>query len=261
MSGQRTSYRVELLDEKGVVISSAPVFTIPAHQGSGGCGCGPSTDDAVEPPFAFIAAMPDVGEGYTLRIREGDDIVWQRQRPSVTPELDPVKVSVRKGQLYVSWSFTVAPETEPEIWLRWSEDGENWHGLAVGLSGDSAEIDPAAIPAERVSIQVIAHDGFNSVSAQSRFVKLPEKQLSLAILRPEDNGQYDEGKPLHLWGSIISGTTEEEPTWLIDDEEVGQGLDTWVPSVEAGEHKVELRAPGAEPVIHQIVIGGYAIED
>jgi hypothetical protein len=187
MNGLRTAYTVELLDEEGNVATSAPVFTIPMHQGSGGCGCGEKRPKPAEPPFAFIAAMPDVTAGSAIRIQKNEKVVWERRRPDACPILASVDVAVRKGKLHVSWEFKAAPPIEPEVWLRWSEDGEHWNGLAVGLKGRSVELDPKAIPADRAAIQVIAHDGYSSVSANSEIVELPPTPLGLSILHPLDN--------------------------------------------------------------------------
>ena len=88
MAGAQTELVLELIGKQGEVITSAPVFTMDSHEaGDGGCGCGPRKDPA-KPPFSFIAAMRDVDPGYAIRIREGDEVLWERQRPA-----NPVKVA------------------------------------------------------------------------------------------------------------------------------------------------------------------------
>lgn len=187
MTGQRTDLTVELIGDDGEVVTSAPAFTMPAHEGI--CGsdsnCCDDAHDIAKPPFAFIAAMPDVTEGCSIQIRTSEqEIVWKRERPKSRPAIESVKVAIRKDKLCVSWQFDRKTTKVLDVWLRWSEDGKHWYGLAVGLSGNSATIDSARIPARCVSIQVIAHDGFSSVKGESDSVNLPPVPANLAILHP-----------------------------------------------------------------------------
>lgn len=269
MRGQRTELTVELIGNDGEVVTSAPVFTMPAHEGN--CGhdndcCGDGRDLA-KPPFAFIAAMPDVTEGSAIQIRAGEEkIVWKRERPRTCPAISSVSVIIRKDKLDVSWQFDKKTTERLDVWLRWSEDGKYWHGLAVGLSGNSATIDPARIPARRVSIQVIAHDGFSSVKGESDPVDLPPVVANLAIVHPEDKQRFRTGGPLHLWGVVTGREAAKDPGWYIDGKKVSAALDAWITLPKVGKHKVELRAKGAATESVQIVVyepsddGGTPVE-
>ena len=165
-----------------------------------------------------------------------------------------MSATLRKDKLYVSWKFDIKPKKGLDIWLRWSEDGKHWHGLAVGLSGNSATIDPARIPAKVISIQVIAHDGFNSVNGESEPIDLPLVSANLAILHPEDNQRFRTGGPLHLWGVTTGREDAKDPGWYIDGKEIATGLDSWTVLPKPGKHKVELRAIGAETKSVEIVV-------
>jgi hypothetical protein len=278
MTGSRTQYVAELLDDGGEVAASAPVFTMPMHDAAGGCGCGtpapsepmhgaaggcgcgkPAPSEPV-PPFAFIAALPDVMEGSAIRIRKGDDVVWERTRPSTTLRVTDVCAEARGGQLHVSWNVQLlgkpkkAEPQPPEVWLRWSADGTSWNGLAVGLRGTSATIDASTIPVAKVKVQVVAHDGFRSVKAESPMVELPRVDPVLAILQPRDGQRVRARRPLHLWGTAVGRGEPVAPQWLVDGEEVAEGLDAWTSIATPGEHRVTLRAPGATDVDVAIVV-------
>ena len=253
MTGVRTNYVVELIGEDGEVASSAPVFTMPAHEGTG-CGCGGNAKERAKPPFSFIAALSDVTEGSAVRICKDTEVVWERQRPKSRLVVQNVQTRMDKDGLFVSWKFAEKAPKETEVWLRWSKDSKSWNGLAVGLRGSSATVDPATIPASNVKLQVLVHDGFRSASAESEMIELPESAPSLAILHPRDGQRFRPGSPLHLWGALCGSPRDEEPTWFIDDEEVSTGLDTWTALPGAGEHRIELRADGIESAMITIII-------
>jgi hypothetical protein len=256
MSGVKTPLVVQLMGEDGEVASSAPVFTMPAHEGTGcGCGGGGGKKKTAEPPYAFIAALPDVTEGSAIRICDGDTVVWERKRPRTSLTLGSVRASVRKDGLYVSWDFEKkSATTNYEVWLRWSEDGVVWHGLAVGLSGNAATVDPSVIPAARVKVQVVAHDGFRSVAAETEPIDLPERAPHLAIIHPADGQTLQSDRPLHLWGASSGVKVADEPVWYVDGDEVGKGFDAWTTMPAPGEHTAELRVPGGPSARVRIMV-------
>jgi hypothetical protein len=253
MTGARTGLVAELVGDDGEVAASAPVFTLGEHEGTG-CGCGGGPVEEAEAPYSFIAAVPNVAEGSAVRICDGDTVLWERKRPRARLSLRSAQASVQDDRLQVSWSFDRKPSTAPEVWLRWSEDGLTWSGLAVGLSGGDAAIDLSAIPAPRASIQVVAHDGFRSVTAETEAVDLPATPPSVAIVHPEDGQGLRTGTPLHLWGAPLGQTSTSGAAWYVDGTEVGTGFDTWIAVPEPGTHSVELRSEDGAHANAQIVV-------
>ncbi len=264
MYGKRTEFTVELVGDDGEIVSHAPVFTMPAHEGM--CSdhntcCGDGRDIA-KPPFAFIAAMPDITEGYAIQIRDAEEeVIWKRERPKSHPVVKSVNATIRKNKLYVTWEIDKKSTKGLDVWLRWSENGKEWHGLAVGQSGNSATIDPARIPVKSATIQVIVHDGFSSIKGESKPVELPPVITSLAIMHPEDKQRFKAGGPLHLWGVVTGREEAKNPRWYIDGKEVAKELDAWTTLPKPGKYKVELRAKDTPTVSVQIFVGESSDED
>ena len=258
MSGLRTDLVLELIDDKGKVISSAPVFTMDSHDADGGSGCGCGGNgkkDPAKPPFSFIAAMGDVGPGRSIRICDGDKVLWERKRPTKSINVVSAEAKASKSNLKVSWKTTgIRRGYKPDIWLQWSADGNRWNGLTVGLKGNSAEIDPATIPADEIRIRVLAHDGYSTAMAETKLVKLSKVRSELAILHPEEGQVVQPNKPLHLWGASIGRNKAASADWYLNGEKVAENLDAWVNTPKVGKHKVELRDKGAKSVSVTFVV-------
>ena len=90
-------------------------------------------------------------------------------------------------------------------------------------------------------LEVVGHTGYHSVSGRSEFIKLPVQPAELAILHPADNAHLKANHPVHLWGSFAGVKSKKEPAWYVDGKKVGEGLDIWLPALDAGEHNLELR--------------------
>ncbi len=251
MSGARTDLVIQLLGDNDELISSAPVFTMDTHDANGdGCGCGGGgKKDPAEPPYNFIAAMGDVDLGTTIRICQGDTTLWERKRPARPIQVASAEASIGKSGLKISWKTNGAKRGYvPDIWLQWSADGERWNGLTVGVTGNTVEIDPAIIPADKVRIRVLAHDGYSTATAETKPVKLPVAPPELAIIHPLEGQVVRADRPLHLWGTFTGRTAVKSVEWYLDGKKVAKDLDAWVDALKPGEHVAELRAKGANPV-------------
>jgi hypothetical protein len=258
MLGARTDLVLKLIGDKDEVIASAPVFTMDTHDANGdGCGCGGgSKEDPSKPPYSFIAAMGDVDPGKAIRICQGDDVIWERKRPARPVKVTSAEVRVGKSGLKVSWKTTgTGRGYEPDVWLQWSADGESWSGLTVGLKGNTAEIDPATIPADNIRIRVLAHDGYFTATADTKAVKLPTIPAELAIIHPTEGQMVRGDRPLHLWGTSTGRTKAASVEWRLDGKKVATDMDAWVGAPEHGDHVVELRAKGASPLIIKFSVG------
>lgn len=239
-----TPFTARLIGDAGEVLAEATLRRL--HTADCGCGCNGANDDT--PPQDYIAQvlLADVAPGAALEISQGDKTVWQRKSPGKPPRVEGLEAKAdRRGNLQVQWS--AVPEATG-YWLRWSRDGELWTALATGMQDAKASIDGDQLPSGDVLLQVVAHDGFHSTASKPLKLNLPERAAHVAIHHPLEGRTYAEGQTLRLWGSAnaTDGTTVEDQrcTWLLDRNEIAQGLDAWT-TLSAGEHKLTLRVATA----------------
>lgn len=249
--GPRTNITAELLGNDASILASAPVFAQLLH--GAGCGGGDRTEPP-QPPYRFRAILPDRGRGTGLRLRTAEDEVWHRDAPPTPPRVENVQAQVGKdGRIHLTWTVTSTSTVASEVWLRWSDDGEHWHGLAVGITTPHHDIEANTIQADRVQLEVLVHNGYETASARSCPIDLPPRPPTAAILHPPEDSEPPAGK-LHLLGCIVDPGTAPLPaplaSWYLDGKLAAEGLDTWVDST-IGEHELQLRVPGAAPVAVQ----------
>ncbi|GAA1740612.1 hypothetical protein GCM10009809_40190 [Isoptericola hypogeus] len=242
----RTRFGVRLVDGEGRVIAEGQLGRLTTA--ASGCGC---ADDALVSDAAdggsYVAQvlLPDVEGGAALEIVDGDDVVWRREAPDESPTVDVARPrSAKNGSVTLRWESKGASDH----WVRWSADGEEWRSVATGLVGGSFTVGPDVLPAGKVLLQVVAHDGFHSTASEPVTVTVPERAPQVAILHPQDGRTYTAGQELRLWGSafgVAEDAADESAVWSIDGKEVARGLDAWV-ALDKGKHTVTLGISGAE---------------
>jgi hypothetical protein len=235
--GVLTDLTAQLLDRSGSPIAEAPVYALPSHAGC----CEGEDGSAGRRPRAFQAMVPDKAPGEALRVVAGDEERWRRDAPRTPPRVEIVTATVEGDRLAISWRARTADRTEPEIWIRWSADGEAWLGLATGISGDVASLGLTGVPPGEVVFQVLAHDGFHTAEARTEPLRVPERAPSVAILHPQTGHRVPAGRTIRLAGSVaaLAEAAEIEPPqarWLIDGEEVARGLEATAVAPSPGEH-------------------------
>ncbi len=257
MTGEATDYEAQLIGESGKAVNHAPVFTLPHRFHQSGRPRGGAQPKGGKGPFHFIAVMDDVEDGQRLQILKGEEVVWRKERPVHKPKLKQVEAVLTKDdRLQLSWSYETPPAEEAEIWLRWSGDqGETWNGLAVNRRGTSAALPTDGLPAGSLTFEVVAHDGFYSVSAESPPVEIPERAPLLSILRPRSETLLAVHQPLRLLASATMRSrnvlSDDRLVWFIDEQEVGRGRDIWVNNPGKGNHEIKLIAedPAGEAIV------------
>jgi hypothetical protein len=262
--GRPTAWRARLLGANGRELASAPLYELPSHGGGCGCGCsGDETRRPGEPPYTFQAMIPDVGPGVTLAIGPADRIVWERSAPAQHPRIDAVQAESLGGRMVrLSW-YTDAPEPF-DAWVQWStREQPQWHGLAVGITGMTADVSLAGAPSGQVLLRVLVHDGFFTAVSEPVAVDAGRAPPSAAILSPTDGQRVLAGGPLRLWAALTDSSgmplSDDAAEWLVDGKPAGRGRDVWITTPPAGEHRVTLivRAAGDETQVtaHFITLG------
>jgi hypothetical protein len=248
-NGVETNYIAQLVADDDRIIAQDQLYRYDTE----GSGCGKDDgchgccgDHEGERTFLFKAMLEDREPGERLRIVRRGEVVWERVRPSRPPTLTRARAELDEGgNLRLRWTLRTYTELPEDIWIRWSDDdGQTWRALTVGIRGNTAEIVRDQLPSGRLRFQVLAHDGFHTVSATTGSVEMPVRPPTVTILYPQDGDQVYAERLLHLWGTATSDTgedlTEEQFTWLVDDSEVGRGRDIWVDNPGTGRHEVRL---------------------
>ena len=102
---------------------------------------------------------------------------------------------------------------------------------------------PLLLPSGELEFQVVVHDGFFSVASEPVTVKVPVRPPIITILHPREGATIPTGGAMRLW-AVATGLAEEfDPDdfrWLVNDKEVGRGLEAWIAAPDAGEHRCNL---------------------
>lgn len=248
-SVSETEFTAELVSSSNQVISRGRVMEL-ASQGSCGCGCrGPNgPNQSIRGPFVFQALMPDVPGGATLRIvrsakkkDKGPREVWSRQAPHRPPRISHFEVHARKGSGNARWEVTDTDREMLQVSLQYSPDGgRSWNSLAVGLRENEHRFDISSLPSGDIIFALLAHDGFFTTRQVSGRISLPRRVPIIAIMHPYDGDTLVEGQPLRLWVSASTCTAQRIEDracrWLIDGQEVAQGVEAWVTTPVSGDH-------------------------
>lgn len=251
--GRQTGYVAQLLDADGRVIAQDNVYGYPLegakNKRTGDCPC---TENEEPQPLPFKAMLNDVAPGACLRIVKHGKVVWERREPAKAPALSDVNAVLEKdNSLKLTWRLEVQQKELAEVWARWSnDDGRTWHALTVGQKGTSVTIDREQLPSGEVRVQILAHDGFHTVRAETRAVKLPPKPPAVAILYPGPSARVYAEKQIHLLGSGVSfeggAIAGDQAAWYIDDKFVANGFDVWVDNPGPGRHELRLQVTEGE---------------
>lgn len=238
-----TPMSAELIGDQGERLATAPVYRLP-HQSTSRLSGLPIEDD----PDTYVVQvmMKDVADGKVLRIVRDQEELWSRKAPKTRPKIRNLKVSVnREGRLTAKCDVEHAVKRDPDLWIRWSEDkGVTWHPLRIGLRGKRHTIDLSPVPAGRVQIQVLVHDGFFTTASEPVSVRVPKRPQTVSILHPQSGEALVEGRRLRLLARIgESSGRAVKPTrcqWKLDGRTIADELDAAIPAPKAGKHELTL---------------------
>lgn len=240
-----TGLTAELVGEEGQILAAAPVMRLRDH--ASGCGCEEGHDESGRHyPHLVQAFLKDVAPGAELRIRHGKEQIWSRQAPKEQPRISDFEARLKGEQLVAEWRMESSSEHEPMFWIRWSTDGGlTWSALASNLRGERAELDASTLPGGKVELRLFGSDGFFTAESVTTTVEVPERPLAVSILTPRDGQTLVAGQSMRLWGAAQSDRPAEKEelkaVWVLDGEEVAEGLDVFLSAPSAGEHKLVLQ--------------------
>lgn len=236
-----------LRNEEGKIIAQAPLLRLERQPGY----CDEHEPEKGGGPTRYLAQafIPDSAPGVLLEINDGEDVLWRREAPDhpaiiKTFNANVVRKTKLKNSLNIDWNISGRFN---EVWVRWSTDGENWKALSTGLTGEKAKFDLRMLPAGKVMLQLVAHDGFFSDYSKSVSIKVPEHPPEVSILHPVDGHTYEANQTLRLWGAasgVDNGSLPDEScTWLLENKKIAKGLDAWT-ALGPGKHLLTLQVDG-----------------
>ena len=194
-------------------------------------------------PYAFQAYVPNVDRGASIRIVRDDDTVWERRASERPPKVGRLSAKADDdGRLTVAWEGDVAGE-DREVWLQWSSDrGATWQGLTAGSANRRPSSTASGLPSGSIQVRMLLNDGFETAISKPTTVRIPSRPMQAVILSPREGETLVVGRPLRLWANAIGPDGEplddERASWVVDDNEVGRGLDIWTEMPPPGEHRV-----------------------
>ena len=243
VAGATTNLRAVLHGAKSAELASAQIIAMPSH---GGCGC--TQGGEATRPTLFQAFIPDIAKGSALSIRRGSDVLWKRTAPRSAPSVSSLKVQRLEGTVDVRWTTRGRVE---DTWVRVSTDGgKTWRAAATGLRRTSASLDAAHLPAGKLLVDVVVHDGFHSTASKPVSFENSAAAPVPAILHPDNGRRVVAGETLYLWGSIAEqpGTSRDDfrYTWTIDGKPAGDSLHVFTRAPAAGSHHCELNVLDAK---------------
>ncbi len=247
-----TSLRAELIGAGGNVVAEAPVMRSIGHgcgKSNGGCGCGGNSADDACPKggYAFQVLLSDVEPGETLRIvrpakadTRHDETVWLVKSSGKPVRISAVQVDVKGHEISLRWEASTG-QSPVDYSIQYSKDkGRSWNGLAVALREPTYRCSTLDLPSGRIIFRVLAHDGFQTGTGDSKPVDLRPRPPSVAILHPQPGRSFEGGSTLRLIASVNTHVGAENPklkvTWEIDGKRVADTLEAFIDAPKRGRH-------------------------
>ena len=249
LGGSQSELRLVLHGAGGVEIASAFMREMNSHACCGGCGgCGGEK----QRPVLLQAFLPDVATGSGLSIRRGNVALWKRAatRGKLSVSAPKVRRSNQDDAVEVSWTAK-PPRAVQDTWVRVSADeGKTWRSAATSITRSPAVLHRTHLPAGKLLVQVVVHDGFRSVPSKS--VEFDNEALPPlpTILHPNSRARLVAGRTLCLWGSLVGHVDETSGdfrfTWTVDGKAAGEGLQLFTRTPAPGKHRCQLAVVNAK---------------
>ncbi len=240
VDGQRTSFTATLYGNRGEELASGRLTAL--NLMPFGCGC---EQGAREPDtFAFQVLLSDVAPGGRIAIHGMADgeprELWAVDAPKKRPRVSNVTAARRGRAMAVRWSCE-ATERPARFSVQFSKDGgESWNACASLIDTERRDVPLECLPEGAVVFRVLAHDGFHTVSADSRRVSIPAAPPSVAVLAPTPNATLVSNEPMMLWAAALdqngSPLPDDSYRWELDGKAIGMGAQRLIAAPPPGDH-------------------------
>jgi len=189
-----SAYRVEVLDARGAVLTTAPLAASEL-----------SDDTGVALSGEVLA--PSAATGLRV-LRDGVEIGRRQASPSppqVRLRRSRRSTVVRGGSLRISWAARDADGPAPLATVYFSADGgRSWRTVAQ-TTRSSVTVDRGRLaPSRRARVRVSVSDGFHEAAVLSKPFRVEGVAPAASILFPRRGGRATAGAPLYLAGSATA---------------------------------------------------------
>jgi len=183
-----------------------------------------SFEDIGLSPFALLVPCPQntarvvIAKGSTTL----KEIVPSTNAPSVSI-VSPAGGESLGGTYEITWSASDLDGDDLSYTLLYSNDGNNWTPIAIGLDEENFSLDLGNVAGGTdCLIKVVATDGFNTTEAVSNSFSVSAQGPSAAVVIPENNSTVALGTVVYLQGYAYD----------MEDGEIDNSMLSWASSVD-----------------------------
>ena len=166
----------------------------------------------------------------------------------------PAKAPTSRA-VHLSWQAKSAARLTHQVYFS-NDGGRKWRLVATGLTRADASITVGTLPGgEKCLFQVRSSDGYHVTVKASTPFAFQTSPPEVEILTPRNDATVTEGEPVLLVGrgfDYAKGRRlpSESLIWSSDmQKELGRGERLVIHDLRPGEHKITLRAAGAEAML------------
>jgi len=204
--------------------------------------------------LSFVTALPFNPQAAALQVREGEQVLTERQVSAHAPEvtvLSPNGGEVLAAPLEIRWEAADADGDPLDYTVQYSADGgQTWQAIALGLRDPVLRLESLDVLAgsEQGMLRVLVSDGVMTGWDESDGVfRVPNSPPLAALISPAHRRVYALGATVVLSGSATDREDGILParslSWESDrDGVLGVGAEVALDNLSAGLHIITLQA-------------------
>lgn len=224
--GKTSPYALELLNDSGRVIYTAPILKDP-HGGR---------------IFTFCHFAPYLKDCRSIQVKKGNALLAAVERKEGRPAVQALKMHSSEKSRTISWEVEGAAEYWCAVALT-CNDGNTWVRLnepekITALSFDASKYGGG----DKCRVRVTITDGFNTGFTETDFFSLPLQPPQVVPVNFDDEAQFIAGQTYNLKAVPVYRVGVPHRTellWFLDDREIGKGKKISV-QFEVGKHKIRI---------------------
>jgi len=224
--GKPSPYTIELLNDSGRVIYTAPILT--GLQEPGG--------------LIFHHFAPYMKECRFIEVKKGNSSLVKVERKQQSLRLKGLQMVSRENTRTISWEVEGTTEYWCSVELT-CDDGNTWIRLNEPEKTTAFSLDDSKCGGgDKCRLRVMITDGFNTSFTETDSFSLPLKPPEVALLNFDDDAEFIAGQIYNLKAApvyIIGVPHQTELLWFLDNKEIGKGKRVSV-RFEAGKHKIRI---------------------